>query len=65
MPKIDQSEDGTLLYSRKRTAEVLGGVSSNIRKRLEAEGRLKPFRLTKSPTAQVFYKVADVRALVR
>ena len=45
-----------LLYSREQVADLLGGVSINTIRRLESEGRLKPIRLSKSPTAMVFFR---------
>lgn len=53
-----------LLLTRRQVAEMLGGVSVETVRRLEDEGRLKPIRLSRSPTAQVFFKAADVHALV-
>jgi len=53
-----------LLFSREQTAEVLGGVSIATIRRLEREGRLKPIRLSRSPTAMVFFRASDVQALI-
>jgi hypothetical protein len=52
-----------LLYSRQQTAQALGyrSVASVIR--LQREGVLRPIRLTKRRTGQVFYSVEEVRAL--
>ena len=54
-----------LLHSRKQVAELLGDVSISTIQRLEAEGRLKPIRLTKKPFAQVFFTHEQVVALVK
>jgi hypothetical protein len=53
-----------LLYSREQVAAMLGNVSIHTVRRLEAQGRLHPIRLTKSPSAMVFFKAQDVLALV-
>jgi hypothetical protein len=48
----------------QQAAEHLGGASIATIRRLEKERRLKPIRLSRSPTAQVFFKAADVAALI-
>lgn len=53
-----------LLYSREQVAEMLGGVSIATVRRLEREGRLKPVRLSRSPTAMVFFRASNVQALI-
>lgn len=53
-----------LLYTRAQTAELLGNVSLATIRRLENEGLLKPVRLSRSPTAMVFFRASDVEALV-
>jgi hypothetical protein len=53
-----------LLYSREQVAELLGGISVHTVRRLEAAGRLRPVRLTRSPTAMVFFRAQDVLALI-
>ena len=56
----------TLLYSREATRQLLGGISIASLKRLEHNGELTPVRLNKrSPTAQVFYRRAQVMALAQ
>lgn len=53
-----------LLYSRKEAARLLGNVSIATIIRLEQQGRLKPIRLSRSPSAQIFFKASDLIALV-
>ena len=53
-----------LLYTREQVAQLLGGVSIATVRRLEREGQLRPVRLSRSPTAMVFFRASDVRALV-
>jgi hypothetical protein len=53
-----------LLYTRGQVAKMLGGVSIATIRRLESERRLKSIRLSKSPTAMVFFKASDVHALI-
>jgi hypothetical protein len=55
-----------LLYSREASRQLLGGISIASIKRLERNGELTPVRLNKrSPTAQVFYRRAQVLALAQ
>jgi hypothetical protein len=62
--EVEQGE--RLLYSRRQTAHVLGGVSLRTIKELEASGQLDVVRLNKrSPTAQVFHRAWQVQALAR
>jgi len=58
-----RNEPERLLFTRKQTAYALGGVSMRIIKELEQSGELDQVRLTKKPTAQVFHRAAQVRAL--
>jgi hypothetical protein len=53
-----------LLFSREQVAQMLGGISIATVRRLEHEGRLKPVRLSRSPTAMVFFRASDVDALI-
>jgi hypothetical protein len=53
-----------LLYSREQAAELLGGVSGNYIRRLEQQGRLRPIRLSRSPTGMVFFRASDLQALI-
>jgi hypothetical protein len=53
-----------LLYTRKQARELLGGISVFTLIRLEREGRLKPIRLSQSPTSQVYYVHDDLIALI-
>ena len=53
-----------LLYSRAQVQEMLGGVSIMTLIRLEKDGKLTPRRLTGKRTGQVFYKAAEIEALV-
>lgn len=53
-----------LLYTRKQACELLGGISRFTLLRLEAENRLRPVRLTRSPTSQVYYTREDLLGLV-
>ncbi len=53
-----------LLHTREQVAEMLGGVSIATIRRLEREGRLKAIRLSRSPTAMVFFRAADVEAMI-
>jgi hypothetical protein len=62
-PKSPPTE--RLLYTRRQVAELLGHVDVSYIRRLEKEGRLKAIRLFRSPTAQVFFSVEQVHALVR
>ena len=59
-----QTKIERLLYTREQTAELLGGVSISTIRRLEREKRLKPIRLSLSPTGQVFHQASDVHALI-
>jgi hypothetical protein len=55
-----------LLFPRKETQHILGGVSLRIIKEMEADGRLTPVRLNKrSATAQVFHRRSEVLALAQ
>jgi hypothetical protein len=58
------STPSRLLYTREQAADLLGGVSVHTIRRLEAQGRLRRVRLTKSPSAMVFIPAEDVHALV-
>jgi hypothetical protein len=64
--KIDKYDEALepLLLTRQQVAQLLGGVDVSFVRRLEKSGRLKPIRLTRSPTAMVFHRKADVMALV-
>jgi hypothetical protein len=53
-----------LLYTRKQARELLGGISVFTLIRLEREGRLKPIRLSRSPTSQAYYVHDDLIALI-
>lgn len=53
-----------LLYSREQARVILGGICVMTLRRLEARGALTPVRLNKSPNSRVFYRAADVQALV-
>jgi len=58
----DQHLVSDYLYPREQARQILGGVSIATLLRLEKAGLLKPIRLNKrSPTAQVFYKGANLR----
>jgi hypothetical protein len=57
--------DPPLLYSRKQSRKKLGDISDSSVKRLEEQGRLTPIRLSRSPTAMVFYAADQVLALAR
>jgi DNA-binding transcriptional MerR regulator len=52
------------LVTRKQVATLFGRIHVATIIRLEREGLLKPIRLRRSPTAQVFYRAADVRSLI-
>jgi hypothetical protein len=55
-----------LLYPRRQTADILGGVSMRVIKDLEEAGLLTVVRLNKkSPTAQVFHPAHEVLALAQ
>lgn len=60
----EQSAPERLLYSREQVAAMLGNVSIATIRRLESEGRLKPIRLSRSPTAMVFFRAKDVQTLI-
>lgn len=64
MQKRQTTKPRQLLYSRAQAAELLGGISINTVRRLEAEGYLTLVRLTRIPTGMVFFRAADVEALV-
>jgi hypothetical protein len=53
-----------LLYSRKETARLLGGISTATVRRLEAAGRLPGIRLSKSKSSSVFYRAEDIEKLL-
>jgi phage terminase Nu1 subunit (DNA packaging protein) len=61
--KPSQTPD-RLLFTRRQVAELFGGVSIATVKRLEASGALKPLRLSRSPSAEVFYRAEDVISFV-
>ncbi len=52
-----------LIYPRRLAAELLS-VSTATLIRLEAEGRLRPIKLSASPAAMTFYSRADIEALI-
>lgn len=58
------SEQPRLIYSRKETARLLGGVSTATIKRLEAAGRLRGFRLSKSKSSNVFFRAEEIENLL-
>jgi hypothetical protein len=43
---------------------LLGGVDVSYIRRLEDEGILHGIRLTRSPSAQVFFRLDEIKALV-
>ena len=53
-----------LLLTRQQVAQLLGNVHVSFVRRLENAKRLKPVRITRSPTAMVFFHARDVLALV-
>lgn len=53
-----------LLYSRKETAKLLGGISTATVRRLEAAGRLRGIRLSKSKSGSVFFRAEDIEKLL-
>jgi hypothetical protein len=53
-----------LLYSRKETARLLGGISTATLRRLEASGRLRGIRLTKSKSSCVYFRMEDIEKLL-
>jgi len=57
--------DAPLIYSRKQSRKKLGDISDSSIKRLEEQGLLSPIRLSRSPTAMVFYAADQVLALAR
>jgi len=62
-PTKHQSDDERLLYSRRQVAEMLG-VNISYVQSLERSGRLQGLRLSRSPTSMVFFRRADVLALI-
>jgi hypothetical protein len=54
----------SLLYTRKQVAKLLGDVDVSYVRRLEQEGVIKGFRLTRSPSARVFFRAEDVKHLI-
>jgi len=54
-----------LLYSRRQLAQRLGPVDVSFVRRLEKAGRLKGIRLTRSPSAMVFFRAEDIDRLIR
>ncbi len=52
-----------LIYPRRVAAELLS-VSIATLLRLEQKGRLRPIKLSGSPTSQTFYASADIEALI-
>jgi hypothetical protein len=54
-----------LLVNRKTASVMLGNVSFSTLKKLEAERRLIPVRLSRGPTAPIFYKRANLVRLVQ
>jgi|KBSSwiStaDraftv2_1062776.scaffolds.fasta_scaffold488557_2 hypothetical protein len=58
------TDDEPLLLSRSAAARKLGCSVSTI-KRLEQEGKLKGKRLTKRPTASIYFRVSEVLALAK
>jgi hypothetical protein len=54
-----------LLFSRRQTAELLGGISLNKVKQLEDAGVLDKVRLDRrSANGQVFHRASNVLAIV-
>lgn len=62
MPKAPELQQ--LLYSREQVARLLGYRSIASIIRLERQGVLRPVRISRSPTGQVFYRAADIHQLV-
>ena len=54
---------GRLLHDREETRVLLGGISLATLRRLELSGKLKPLKLTDSPSAKTFYSDANVTAV--
>jgi hypothetical protein len=52
-----------LLCTRKDAAELLRCSVSTV-VRLEHQGTLKPLRLTRSPSSQIYLRMEDILALV-
>ncbi|MEI9916214.1 MAG: hypothetical protein WDN29_10785 [Methylovirgula sp.] len=49
-----------LLYTRKDAKLALGGRSTATMLRMEAEGLLKPIKLSSSPNGQTFYTKQNI-----
>jgi hypothetical protein len=62
-PKSEKPKQAPLVYSRGQTAQLLN-VSEMTVRRLEERGILKAVRLTPVPGAKVFYRAADIHALI-
>jgi hypothetical protein len=58
-----ESDDVPLLLSRRDVAARLGVTVTYVR-HLEKLGRLHGLRLTRSPTAMVFFQASDVTKLI-
>ena len=58
------TEQQQLLFTRAQVARLLGCSTATVI-RLQGEGRLKPIRLLRSPTSQVYFRREDVLALTR
>jgi hypothetical protein len=58
-----QLADEQLLFNRRQVADLLGCGVSYIQA-LEKSGRLQGLRLSRSPTAMVFFRRADLLKLI-
>jgi hypothetical protein len=56
-------DDAQLLYTRRQVAALYGTTVAYIQN-LEKIGKLKPLRLSRSSTAQVFFTRANVLAVI-
>lgn len=59
----DSNREDQLLYTRRQVAELYGCTVAYVTQ-LERIGKLKPFRLTNSPTAQIFFTRENVLAVI-
>ena len=62
--RADAIYDDQLLYSRNQVCRMLGGVHPATVVRLEEAGKLQPVKLNPGKLGRVYYRRADVLAIV-
>jgi hypothetical protein len=54
---------GRLLHDRQQARFLLGGVSNSTIRRLELRRKLRPIKLTASPSAKTYYTDENIREI--